>query len=327
MTNSYLVTGAAGFIGRSLVKALLDDGCAVRGVDNFSTGKRENLRGLEGMEFVEGDLNDPFLAAALCEGVDCIFHEAAIPSVPRSVADPVGSNHANVSATIQLLNAARKANVRRIVYAGSSSAYGNTPTLPKREDMVPRPISPYAVSKLAGELYMQSFAQVYGLETVVLRYFNVFGPHQDPASEYSGVLAKFTLQMLTGQSPTILGDGEQSRDFTYIENVVQGNLLAAKAPSELVSARVFNIATATRITLNDAVKLLRGLTGYKGEVRYADERAGDVKHSLADITQAAQVLGYKPLVSFKEGLERTIEWYRSTASDMASSLNQDAPAR
>jgi len=263
------------------------------------------------MELIEGDLNDPKAAAASCAGVDCIFHEAAIPSVPRSVEDPITSNHANVTGTLQLLVAAKAAGVRRVIYAGSSSAYGNTPTLPKHEEMTPNPISPYAVSKLAGELYMRSFAQVYGLETVTIRYFNVFGPHQDPASQYSGVLAKFTMKMLAGETPTILGDGEQSRDFTYIDNVVHGNLLAASAPAEKVSGRVFNIATGSRITLNETVELLRRLTGYAGPVQYGPERSGDVKHSLADISRAREALGYEPLVRFAQGLERTVAWYKS----------------
>jgi UDP-glucose 4-epimerase len=311
MANIYLVTGAAGFIGRSIAAALLARGKTVRGIDNLSTGKRENLVGLEGMEFLEGDLNDAVVAAKACRGVEYIFHEAAIPSVPRSVLDPIGSNHANVSATVKLLTAAKDAGVRRVVYAGSSSAYGDTPTLPKQEDMLPGPISPYAVSKLAGELYMQSFARVYGMETVVLRYFNVFGPHQDPTSQYSGVLAKFTLKMLAGETPTIFGDGEQSRDFTFIENVVEGNLLAAEAPAEKVSAGVFNVATGKRITLNDAVKVLRKLTGYEGPVEYVGERKGDILHSLAHIGLAEERLGYRPKVNFEDGLKRTVEWYRS----------------
>jgi nucleoside-diphosphate-sugar epimerase len=311
MANTYLVTGAAGFIGRSISAALLARGKTVRGIDNLSTGKRENLVGLEGMEFIEGDLNDPAICAKACQGVEYIFHEAAIPSVPRSVLDPIGSNHANVSATVKLLTAAKDAGVRRIVYAGSSSAYGDTPTLPKREDMLPGPISPYAVSKLAGELYMQSFARVYGMETVVLRYFNVFGPHQDPTSQYSGVLAKFTLKMLAGETPTIFGDGEQSRDFTFIENVVEGNLLASEAPADKASAMVFNVATGKRITLNDAVKVLRTLTNYDGPVEYVAERRGDILHSLAHIGLAEERLGYRPKVDFEEGLKRTVAWYKT----------------
>jgi len=235
--DCYLVSGAAGFIGRSIAAELLARGKSVRGIDNFSTGKRENLRGLEAMELIEADINDAEAVTEACRGVECIFHEAAIPSVPRSVEDPVASNYAGVSGTVQLLAAAKNAGVRRVVYAGSSSVYGNAPTLPKREDMHPRPISPYAVSKLAGEYYLQSFARVYGMETVTLRYFNVFGPYQDPTSQYSGVLAIFALKMLAGQTPTIYGDGEQSRDFTFIQNVVHGNLLAPRHPPSAFRAR------------------------------------------------------------------------------------------
>jgi len=312
MQKKYLVTGVAGFIGSSIARALLAKGCDVRGVDDFSTGKRENLAGMDAMEFLHGDLTDAEVSARACAGVSCVFHEAAIPSVPRSVLDPIGCNHANVTGTLQLLNEARKAGVQRVVYAGSSSAYGNAPTLPKREDMIPRPLSPYAVSKLAGEYYMQAFASVYGMETVTIRYFNVFGPRQDPASMYSGVLAKFSRQMLAGETPTILGDGEQSRDFTYIDNVVHGNLLASEASAEKVSGRVFNVATGKRITLNDTVEILRELTGYQGPVEYGPDRAGDVKHSLADYTLAKESFGYEPVVDFREGLRRTVEWYRET---------------
>jgi len=316
--NTYLITGAAGFIGRSIAAELLRLGKRVRGIDNFSTGKRENLRGLEAMDFIEADINDAAAVAQACREVDCIFHEAAIPSVPRSVEDSVSSNHAGVSGTVQLLVAAKDARVRRVVFAGSSAVYGNAPTLPKSEEMPPRPISPYAVSKLAGEYYLKSFTQVYGLETVTLRYFNVFGPYQDPTSEYSGVLAKFSLKMLAGQTPTIFGDGEQSRDFTYIDNVVHGNLLAAAAPAELVSGEVFNVATGTRISLNQTVEILRAATGYSGEVKYAPERGGDVKHSLADIRRAKECFGYEPAVPFREGLERTVAWYRSLDGQASS---------
>jgi UDP-glucose 4-epimerase len=306
----YLVTGVAGFIGRSIAAELLASGESVRGIDNLSTGKRENLAGLEGMDFIEADLNDANACAMACHGVEVVFHEAAIPSVPRSVVDPISTNDSNVSGTLQLLVAARDAKVRRVVYAGSSSIYGDAPSLPKHEEMLPNPISPYAVSKLAGEYYMKSFYRVYGLETVTLRYFNVFGPYQDPSSQYSGVLAKFS-QMLAGKQPTIFGDGEQSRDFTFIQNVVRGNLLAVQAPAGKVAGRVFNVATASRITLNETVKILRALTGYKGEVTYAPERAGDIKHSLADISLARKHLGYEVEVDFQEGLRRTVEWNKS----------------
>jgi len=306
----YLVTGAAGFIGRSIAAALLERGDTVRGIDNFITGKRSNLAGLEAMEFLEADLADPPACAQACEGVEIIFHEAALASVPRSVADPVATNVACVDATLNLLVAARASGVRRVVYAGSSSAYGDTPTLPKQEELLPNPISPYAVAKLAGAHYMRAFTRVYGLETVVLRYFNVFGPYQDPMSHYSGVLAVFCRRMLAGQQPTIYGNGEQSRDFTYIDNVVRANLLAAAAPAEKVSGRMMNAATGSRITLNQTFELLRELTGYSGVPAYADTRSGDIRDSLADIRRAGELLGYQPIVDFREGLRRTVEWYK-----------------
>jgi len=307
------VTGAAGFIGRSIAAALLKRGDAVRGIDNFITGKRSNLAGLEGMEFVEGDLTDPQQCAKACEGVEIVFHEAALASVPRSVADPAGTNLHCVTATLNLLIASRDAGVRRVVYAGSSSAYGDTPTLPKQEDMLPNPISPYAVAKLAGEQYMRAFARVYGLETVVLRYFNVFGPFQDPTSHYSGVLAIFCRRMLAGEQPTIYGDGEQSRDFTYIDNVVHANLLAAGAPAEKVSGQMMNVATGLRCTLNETFSILRELTGYKGKPAYQEPRSGDIRDSLADIRRAHNLLDFSPIVDFREGLRRTVEWYRAEA--------------
>ena len=263
------------------------------------------------MDFVEGDLAEPEVCARVCEGIEIVFHEAALASVPRSVADPVSTNRNCVTATLNLLVAARETGVRRVVYAGSSSAYGDTPTLPKHEGMLPNPISPYAVAKLAGEHYMQAFARVYGLETVVLRYFNVFGPYQDPTSHYSGVLAVFCRRMLAGESPTIYGDGEQSRDFTYIDNVVQANLLAASAPAEKVAGQMMNAATGSRITLNETFKLLCELTAYTGKPTYAEPRSGDIRDSLADIRLAGDLLGYKPLVDFREGLRRTVEWYRA----------------
>jgi len=308
----FLVTGAAGFIGRSIAAALIARGESVRGVDNFITGKRANLIGIEQMEFVEGDLRDPDVCAKVCEGVEIVFHQAALASVPRSVADPVATHECCVNATLNLLVAARAAGVRRVLYAGSSSAYGDTPTLPKHEAMLPNPISPYAVSKLAGEHYMSAFSKVYGLETVVLRYFNVFGPYQDPNSHYSGVMALFCRRMLAGQQPTIFGDGEQSRDFTFIENVVHANLLAAAAPAIQVSGKVMNAATGTRITLNRIFASLREMTGYSGEPAYAAPRTGDIRDSLADISLAGELIGYKPVVDLKQGLLRTVDWYRSS---------------
>jgi UDP-glucose 4-epimerase len=310
----YLVTGAAGFIGSSLVRALLDRGDEVRGIDNLSTGKRENLSDvLKHMDFRQVDILDPDATREACTDVDYVFHEAAIPSVPKSVLDPVGSNRANIDGTVNLLVAARDARVKRVVYAASSSAYGDTPTLPKHEAMTPNPISPYAVAKLASEYYMISFYRCYGLETVSLRYFNIFGPRQDPSSQYSGVLAKFSLQMLRGEQPTIFGDGETSRDFTYIDNAVSANLLACSAPAAECAGRVFNCATGRRATLNQTFEVLKPLTGYTGTVKYAPERSGDIKHSLADITLAQKHLGYKPLVSFEEGLRKTVEWYKTEA--------------
>ncbi len=308
----FLVTGAAGFIGSSLVRALLERGDEVRGIDNFSTGRRENLTEvLKRIDFREADLLDLNAMHKACAGVDYVLHEAAIPSVPKSVLDPIGSNRANIDGTVNLLVAARDARVKRVVYAASSSAYGDTPTLPKQEAMPPNPISPYAVAKLASELYMISFFRCYGLETVCLRYFNIFGPRQDPSSPYSGVLAKFSMEMLRGEQPTIFGDGETSRDFTYIDNAVSANLLACSAPASECAGRVFNCATGRRITLNETFTALKPLTGYKGEVKYAPERAGDIKHSLADIAQAQRHLGYKVLVNFEDGLRRTVEWYKT----------------
>jgi UDP-glucose 4-epimerase len=306
-----LITGVAGFIGSALARAALGQGDRVRGIDNFSTGKRENLGEiLSRIDFREIDLLDLEALREACVGVDYVLHEAAIPSVPKSVLDPLASNRANVDGTLNLLVAARDAKVKRVVYAASSSAYGDTPTLPKREDMAPNPISPYAVAKLAGEHYMISFYRCYGLETVCLRYFNVFGPRQDPTSPYSGVLAKFITRMLKGETPVIFGDGSQSRDFTYIDNVVQANLRAIKAPASEIAGRVFNAATGQRVDLNETFQLLKKLTGYSGEVKYEAERAGDIKHSLADISRAQQHLGYAPAIDFEEGLRRTVEWYR-----------------
>ncbi|MDR3763831.1 MAG: SDR family oxidoreductase [Acidobacteriota bacterium] len=311
---TYLITGVAGFIGSNIARALLAQGATVRGIDNFITGKRENLADLTGLDFIEDTIESPEACARAAKGADYVYHEAALASVPRSVAAPEPTNSANVTGTLNVLQAARAAGVKRVVYAGSSSAYGDQPTLPKHEGMLPDPISPYAVSKLAAEHYMRCYTRVYGLETVVIRYFNVFGPHQDPSSQYSGVLAKFSLAMLEGRTPVIYGDGTQSRDFTYIENVVNANLLAMHAPSEKVSGKTFNVATGSRIDLNETVELLRELTGYTGKMEYADARAGDIAHSLADITLAKEALGYKPTVNFREGLRRTIDWYKTLAT-------------
>jgi UDP-glucose 4-epimerase len=308
----YLVTGAAGFIGSSLVHALLDRGEQVRGIDNFETGRRENLTDvLSQIDFREADILDLDAVHKACADVDYVLHHAAIPSVPKSVLDPISSNRANVDGTVNILVAARDAKVKRVIYAASSSVYGDTPTLPKHEGMTPNPISPYAVAKLASECYMRSFYRCYGLETVCLRYFNIFGPRQDPSSTYSGVLAKFSMQMLRGEEPTIFGDGETSRDFTYIDNATSANLLACSAPAAECAGRVFNCATGRRITLNETFAALKQLTGYTGAVQYGPDRSGDIKHSLADITLAQKHLGYKVLVNFEDGLRRTVEWYKN----------------
>jgi nucleoside-diphosphate-sugar epimerase len=308
----YLITGIAGFIGSSLARAVLAQGDEVRGVDNFSTGKPGNIAEIRNrIDFREADLLDLKAAHEACQEIDYVFHEAAIPSVPRSVLDPLESNQANLDATVHLLLAAREAKVKRLVFAASSAAYGDSPTLPKHESMQPTPISPYAVAKLACEYYLTSFYRCYGLETVSLRYFNIFGPRQDPSSPYSGVLAQFITKMLKGEQPTIFGDGKQSRDFTYIDNVVNANLLACKAPATEVAGRVFNVATARGVDLNETFRVLKKLTGYAGEVKYGPERTGDVKHSVADISRTEKHLGYKPTVNFEDGLARTIEWYKT----------------
>jgi len=307
----YLVTGCAGFIGSWITQALVERGETVRGFDNFETGHRENLSGfLDRIEFIEGDLRDQAAVARACQGVEIIFHQGALPSVPRSIKDPRTSHTANIDGTFHVLEGARAAGVRRILYAASSSAYGNQPGFPRVETMVPMPIAPYPVQKMAGELYMRSYWQVYGIETVCLRYFNIFGPRQDPNSPYSGVMAKFALQMLHGQQPTIFGDGEQGRDFTYVENAVSANLLAAAAPAEKVAGRVFNVACGQRHTLNKTYKVLAELTGFHQPPVYGPPRTGDIQNSLADISAAREAFGYEPSISFEEGLRRTVEWYR-----------------
>ena len=309
---TYLITGIAGFIGSALARAILEKGEQVRGVDNLSTGRRHNLAEiLRRIDYHEADILDLDAMQSACRGVDYVLHQAAIPSVPKSVLNPLASNRANVDGTVNVLVAARDAKVKRVVYAASSSAYGDTPTLPKHEDMPPNPISPYAVAKLASEYYMTLFYRCYGLETVSLRYFNIFGPRQDPSSPYSGVLAKFITQMLAGEQPTAFGDGKQSRDFTYVENAVTANLLACSAPAEKVAGQVLNVATGTRIDLNETFQVLKKLIPFEGELKYGPERAGDVKHSLADISRAEKHLGYKPRVNFEDGLRLTVDWYRS----------------
>jgi nucleoside-diphosphate-sugar epimerase len=312
----YLVTGCAGFIGSWIAQTLLEQGATVRGLDNFETGLRDNVAPLLGpsrssrLEFLECDLRDAGATARACEGIDVIFHQAARPSVPRSVKDPRTSHTANLDGTFNLLEGARAAGVRRILYAASSSAYGNQPGFPRRETMMPMPIAPYPVQKLAGEFYMKSYWQVYGIETVCLRYFNIFGPRQVPDSPYSGVMARFTLQMMRGERPTINGDGEQGRDFTYIENAVSANLLAAEAPADKVAGRVFNVACGARHTLNETFRILADLLDFKEPPIYGPPRAGDIQNSLADISAAREAFGYEPKISFAEGLERTVAWYR-----------------
>ncbi|HEY1462941.1 MAG TPA: SDR family oxidoreductase [Terriglobales bacterium] len=306
----YLITGIAGFIGSALARSVLKQGDEVRGIDNFSTGKKENIAEILGnIDLRQADLLEFDALKDACRGVDYVLHQAAIPSVPRSVRDPLESNRTNVDGTVNLLVAARDAKVKRVVYAASSSIYGDSPSLPKHEDMLPNPISPYAVAKLAGEHYMACFYKCYGLETVSLRYFNIFGPRQDPSSPYSGVLAKFITQMLAKEQPTINGDGEQSRDFTFIDNAVSANILACKASAADVAGRVFNVAIGQRISLNEVVQSLKKITGYAGDVKYGLDREGDVKHSLADLSRAEKHLKYKPTISFEDGLRRTVEWY------------------
>jgi nucleoside-diphosphate-sugar epimerase len=314
----YLVTGGAGFIGSQLVEELLRRKQRVRVVDNFVTGKRENLlaatraAGQDSFELVSGDLADPSIAQQAVDGVEYILHQAAIPSVPRSIEDPVTSHRANVDGTLSLLVAARDAGVKRVVYAGSSSAYGDTRVLPKREDMAANPLSPYALQKLIGEQYMQLFARLYGLETVTLRYFNVFGPRQHPDSPYSGVISVFLLALAEGRSPTIHGDGEQTRDFTYVANVVDGVLRAVNADG--VSGEVINVAAGERISLNQLFIRLRELTGCMLAPTFAPSRVGDVRDSQADIKKAERLLGYRPIVSLDEGLRQTLEWLRHASA-------------
>jgi nucleoside-diphosphate-sugar epimerase len=312
---SYLVTGGAGFIGSHVAEELVRRGDRVRVVDNLSTGKRHNLAHLPAVDLVEGDLAELDVARRACAGMEYVLHQAAIPSVPRSVADPITSNRANIDATLNVLVAARDAGVRRVVYAGSSSAYGDAATLPKREDMPTQPLSPYALQKLVGEQYLRLFTDLYGLETVTIRYFNVFGPRQDPSSPYSGVISLFANALLDGRAPRICGDGEQTRDFTYVANVVDGVLRACKAPA---SGQVINVATGGRISVKELCHTLAELIGVGIEPEYIDPRPGDVRDSQADITRAREVLGYEPIVPFKEGLQRTVEWYRAQRASVSA---------
>ena len=308
----YLVTGGAGFIGSHLSEELVRRGHTVRVADSLITGKRTNLDHVPGVEFLEGDLADDGFARRATEGMDYVLHQAAIPSVPRSVKDPITSNRANVDATLNVLVAARDAGVKRLMFAGSSSAYGNTPTLPKHEDMPANPLSPYALQKVVGEQYLQMFTRLYGLETVSIRYFNVFGPRQDPSSPYSGVISVFATALIENRSPNIYGDGEQTRDFTYVANVVDGVLRACEAKG--ASGEVINVATGGRISLNQLFNTMRDVVGSKITPTYLEGRAGDVRDSQADITKAKRILGYEPIVSFEEGLARTIAWYRTSTA-------------
>ncbi|MBS3734313.1 MAG: SDR family oxidoreductase [Phycisphaerae bacterium] len=308
--SKYLVTGGAGFIGCNLVRFLLTRGHEVVVLDNFATGKRENLADLiDDIDLVTADVRDRPAVDRAVDGCAAVFHEAALGSVPRSVADPVTSHEVNVNGTIVVLEAARAADVRRVIFAASSSAYGDQRESPKHEGMVPRPISPYAASKLAGEAYMQGYAAVYGMETLSLRYFNVFGPYQDPQGPYAAVIPAFISRMLRGEPPTVYGDGEQSRDFCYVDNVCEANWLAANAPGEVCDGRPVNIACQASTTLNAILERLRALLDMDVGARYADARPGDVRHSLADISRAHGILGYAPVAYFDEGLTKAIDWY------------------
>jgi len=313
---TYLVTGGAGFIGSHLTEELVRRGHTVRVADNLSTGHRRNLAHLAGVELIEGDLSDMAFATRAVAGADYVLHQAAIPSVPRSVKDPVTSNRANVDASLNVLVAARDAGVKRVVYAGSSSAYGNSATMPKVETMPTAPLSPYALQKLVAEQYCQMFTSLYGLETVTIRYFNVFGPRQDPSSPYSGVISLFIKALFENQRPRIYGDGEHTRDFTYVANVVDGVLRACHAKD--ASGEVINVATNGRVSLNQLFATLRTLIGANVEPIYDKPRAGDVKDSQADIDKAARLLGYKPLVTFEQGLKNTVDWYRTTVEPASS---------
>jgi nucleoside-diphosphate-sugar epimerase len=321
----YLVTGAAGFIGSSLADELVSQGHDVRGVDDLSCGNMANLSHLlPHMQFKKMDINDTAALTEQCKGVDFVLHQAAVASVPRSIVDPVRSHKANIDGTLSVLLAARDAGVSRVVYAASSSAYGDQPTHPKTETMIPAPLSPYAVQKLAGEQYVKSFWHVYGLEGVCLRYFNVFGPKQSADSPYSGVIARFTTDMLQSTPSTIFGDGTQSRDFTFIANVVSANLLACAAPTENVSGEVFNIAMGSSQTLNNLYNSLSQMLNWQEPVRYTNPRAGDIEHSEADISKAKRVFGYKPVVTFNDGLRATVDWYLSQSSQGNIALHQTA---
>ena len=312
MSELCLVTGGAGFIGSHIVQRLIKRGKRVRVVDNLCTGKIDRLDGVRSaIDFVDADLADPLVCDRVVDGVDYVLHQAAIPSVQRSIRDPMASNRANVTATLNLLDSCRTHGVRRLVYAASSSAYGDTPVLPKREDMAANPMSPYALQKFVGERYAKLYFDLYKFETVSLRYFNVFGPSQDPYSEYSAVIPKFITKLLAGEKLTIFGDGEQSRDFTYVENIVEANLLALTADG--AAGKMMNLGCGTRISLNQLIRQLEKILGVSAEIEYLPARAGDVRDSLADIGLAERLLGYRPAVSVEDGLARTVEWFRNQA--------------
>jgi UDP-glucose 4-epimerase len=307
--GTYLVTGGAGFIGSHIASALAARGDRVRVLDNLSTGHRHNVAALQGsVEFIEGDLVNPHDVERALEGVEVVFHEAALASVPRSVEAPLDTNAACVTGTVTLLDVARRSGVRRIVFGGSSSAYGDQPTPAKHEGLLPAPLSPYAAAKLAGEFYCQAFTATYGLETVTIRYFNVFGPRQDPKSQYAAVIPKFITEILAGRRPTIYGDGKQSRDFTYIDNIVHGNLLAANAPAAV--GRTINVACGESFDLLQLMSGINRVLGTHIEPIFEPARAGDVRESLADISLARKLLKYEPTVGFDEGLRRTVDYYR-----------------
>ena len=309
------MTGGAGFIGSNLCRRLVADGCFVRVVDNLLTGKRSNLVPIiDKIEFVEADMGEPEVARSAMKGIDAVLHQGALPSVPRSVDEPALAHRHCVDATFTLLLAARDAGVKRFVYAASSAAYGDTPTLPKVETMPPNPLSPYAVGKLVGEYYCSVFSSVFGLETISLRYFNVFGPHQDPTSQYAAAIPAFVTAILQDRPPTVYGDGQQSRDFTYIDNVVEANLLAARAKE--THGEVVNVACGEAVTVNAIIDTINELLGKNVRPVYAPVRPGDVKHSLADITAARKLIGFKPVVLFREGLEKSIDWYRHNPNPM-----------
>jgi nucleoside-diphosphate-sugar epimerase len=327
----YLVTGGAGFIGSHLVEHLVGEGHEVVVLDDFSTGKRENLEGLRRrIELIEDTVTDRVTCGRACQGVDFVLHQAALASVPRSLRDPLATHHANVTGTLNILLAAKEAGVRRVVYAASSSAYGNTTELPKHEGMVPRPLSPYAVSKLAGEHYCRALSASFGVETVALRYFNIFGPRQDPTSQYAAVVPKFITSARSNEGPVIFGDGEQTRDFTFVENAVRANMLACVARTD-ACGEVFNVGCGSRISVNELWRRIASLLACSVPPRYVPSRAGDVRDSLASLERSQRLLGYEPVVTIDEGLRRSVEWYTIQSAIMEAAAQpavvSAAPAR